>query len=309
MERENFYLPPQKSIKANSGNWYKNIGYIGKGGNGTTFLVMCTDGENRGQIFALKVLHQVSSTQRIDRFMQEIDFLKGNRHPCILQHFDNGVYLDHPFLVMTYIPHTLGDELKKGIPFGHGVIYATQLLSALAYLHSKNVIHRDIKPQNIFINNCNAILGDFGLIKKLEEDQSDDDEFKAICNAKIETKEDFNGYIAMPQYYRTPELVGYAKNECQLHLKSDIFQLGLVLAQVFTGKNPLLPSNDMLDAIKLNPISKINCSYGGWLASTLKKMLDMNPNKRPSAETLLDDFTGIFAKYSEKRMALDGQMF
>jgi serine/threonine protein kinase len=312
MSSDVFFLEPMKSINVNGDVWYKNIGFIGKGGNGTTFLALCTGGAHKGQIFALKFLHRMSSPERIERFQKEVQFLKTNDHPCILKHFDSGVFYERPFVAMSYIPNTLAEEMKKGIPIGRGLIYATQLLSAISYLHSQNIMHRDIKPQNIFINNNNAILGDFGLIKKLEADDTatvKQGDQALVIEVLDPMQKDIEGYIAMPQFYRTPELVAYAKQEGELHLHSDIFQLGLVFAQIFSGWNPLKPTTNLLDPIELFQVAKIDGKFGGRIASIIKQMLNMDPNLRPSSKRLLDDFTGVFLDFASARYELDGEMY
>lgn len=308
---DQFYLEPMKSVVSVSKSWYKNIGFIGKGGNGVTFLVLCTAGQFKGQIFALKVLYRISSAKRIERFTREIEFLQGQNHPSLLQYYDTGVFAKRPFVVMTYLPNTLADEMKKGISLGNKLLYSTQLLSALNFLHNQKTLHRDIKPQNIFINNCTALLGDFGLIKKLDLLSSSEisEDRKLMENVMEKPGEDIEGYVAMPLFYRTPELVSYANGKGGLHLNSDIFQLGLVLAQLFTGRNPLKPTKDLLGKLGLENISNIDGKYGGWIASTIKKMLAINPDKRPSATKLLDDFSGIYEKYAVSRLELDGGIF
>lgn len=296
-KKDGFYLELYRSVHATD-NWFKNLKFLGKGGNGTAFLVMATDGPLRGGLFALKVFHMLSSERRQERFLEEAKFLKSSNHPNLMKQLDEGVYSGHPFVVQDYMPKTLHREQDgKPIEFGKALLYSCQLLSALQSLHSQNFIHRDIKPQNIFVDNLNIYLGDFGLLKKLEIESDEED------------IEDFNGYFAMPKYYRTPELVAYAKREAGLDLRSDIFQLGLVIAQMFTGKNPLVVNEDSLSDIDLENIGHIPGKHGGLIAKTIKEMTSLDPNNRCDIPTALGRLTSLVETYAKEFEEFHGISF
>jgi serine/threonine protein kinase len=90
------------------------------------------------------------------------------------------------------------------------------------------VVHRDIKPKNIFLKGQSFVLGDFGLIKLLNgHDEADHNIFKESVG------------FGMPYFYRTPDLIAYGKRESGITTKSDVFQLGLVAIELFTGRNPV----------------------------------------------------------------------
>ena len=297
------YLEPGQSVFAQgSGTYYKIIKYLGQGGNAIAFRVQCTDGRYRGLVFVLKVQYNLSTPARRERFARETAFLKEETHPSILRHIDDGDYRltdgrVFPFVITNYCPQNLGALIQQGeIDFTSKVLYACQLLSALQFLQDKNIIHRDIKPNNIFINGSEAVLGDFGLIKVLDstEEYDYDDDIQMINDTAFHSKK---GYIAMPYYYRTPELIAYANKEDVLHIESDVFQLGLVFAEMFTGENPLVETKNIKSPIKLNRIGNIvDTEDGGLVYNLIKGMLSLDYRQRTKVSELLSGFTGLYEK-------------
>lgn len=245
----NIYIQVGKSIQVDSGEYYKILQFLGSGANAFAYRCLCTSGYNRGIEFVIKIQYNLSTEIRRQRFLREAAFLRSCNHPAILSQYDFGTFVtakgSFPFMVTNFMPETLKKKISgQPLSFKSKIKYSCQLLSAVAFLQSQNIIHRDIKPNNIFISNDNAVLGDFGLIKRLEaEDRvAIDDDIELVNSTVINN---FSGYTAMARYYRTPELVNYANRADNLHLQSDIFQLGLVLTELFTGKNPLKPSADL----------------------------------------------------------------
>lgn len=299
------YLEPGRSIFAqNSKTYYKIIKYLGQGGNAIAFRVQCTEGPYRGIAFVLKVQYNLSTPARRERFARETAFLKEETHPAILRHFDDGDYRlpdgrIYPFVITNYCPQNLEKLIAQGnISFPSKVLYACQLLSALQLLQKKNIIHRDIKPNNIFINGSDAILGDFGLIKVLnpieEAGLADDDDIQMINDTAFHAAD---GYTAMPYYYRTPELVAYANKKDVLHIESDVFQLGLVFAKLFTGENPLVESADIKAPIQLKKIGRVvDTEDGGLVFNLIRDMLTLDYRQRAKVNDLLSSFTMLYEK-------------
>jgi hypothetical protein len=77
-----------QGILAASGNWYTCIQHLGTGGNAVTFLVLCTSGENKEALFAIKVFRKLSKPERRARFLKEIEFLKTQNHPALMRVYD-----------------------------------------------------------------------------------------------------------------------------------------------------------------------------------------------------------------------------
>ncbi|MBI9078024.1 MAG: protein kinase [Desulfatibacillum sp.] len=302
-----FSLSDGQSVESGQGVWYKNIHLLGKGGNSVAFLVLATSGPNKGNLFVLKVFRSLSHKDRKDKFLNEIQFLKNAcDHPSIVRVFDYGVFnsgnLEFPFVVTEYHPLTLHEVIKtRKASMVDKLSYCLQLLSALAYLDSMDpkVIHRDIKPQNIFVHGKSATLADFGLMKLMDgHTEVDRDVFKESMGP------------GMPFYYRTPDLIAYAKNEADITTKSDVFQLGLVFAEMFTGRNPAIPPDDgdMLSPYKSESISWIAGNFGSIIAKFLYQMLEIDPDKRKKAKAFLDNFQGLFIDAIKQSIELEGEL-
>jgi serine/threonine-protein kinase len=227
---DTFFLHHLQSVKGDAA-WYLNQRFIGKGGNGTTFLVTCTSGVNLGVQFALKVFHKISDDRRRNRFLDEIRHYRSLSHPCIIKIYDEGIYnaagREYPFAVVDFVPEDLESKLGRGI---HQVTrlevirYVFNVASGVAYLHSQAnpIVHRDIKPANILVHGQSARLGDLGLAK-------------VLMGETAEQTEELASYIAMPRFYRTPELVRIARGDnVPITPASDIYQLGLVFYRSLT---------------------------------------------------------------------------
>ena len=301
---DSFYLHHLQSVKGD-GAWYLNQRFIGKGGSGTTFLVTCTSGLNFGVQFALKVFHRISDNRRRERFLDEIRHYKDLSHPAIIRVYDEGSYSsgdrNYPFAVMDFVPENLESKLGRGLPQItriDAVRYIFNIASAISYLHSQShpIVHRDIKPANILVSGQAARLGDLGLAK-------------ALMGNEAETTEDVAAYVAMPRFYRTPELIRIARGEAvELTVASDIYQLGLVLYRSVTGFNAQKPAREsVLEDIELD-IRGISGAGGGRLDGLFHRMLADDPAGRPSGTELLNELNLIHREVCEADYSATGMM-
>jgi hypothetical protein len=112
----------------------------------------------------------------------------------------------------------------------------------------------------------------------------------------------------MPFFYRTPDLIAYARNEADITTKSDVFQLGLVVAELFTGRNPAKRPVNHLDALELEVLGNIPGGLGGQIATQVSRMLALDPTVRPAASALMDAWQGIFQTAADRAHALDGKV-
>ena len=101
----------------------------------------------------------------------------------------------------------------------------------------------------------------------------------------------------MPLRYRTPDLIAYQRGEAQLTTKSDVFQLGLVLAELFTGKNPAKAPKDEGDELVLDRVGYVPGEHGGLIWTLITEMLERDWDKRPDAGTAFDKWADRVLQY------------
>ncbi|NQV27203.1 MAG: protein kinase [Rhodopirellula sp.] len=294
----------KQGIQASSRHWYNNIQWLGRGGSAVTWLMLAGSGPFKGTPFAVKIFRRVSKPERRQSFINEMKFLGECEHPGIMRTFDDGVYReDHPFVVAEYLPRTLAQTIRaRTTSMVEKLSFMLQLLSTLEYLSTLEpaVIHRDIKPQNVFVKGGACVLGDFGLLKRGDEidEDSPEDIFKRSAGP------------GMPFFYRTPDQVSYARNEAELTVASDVFQLGLVAAEMFTGRNPekRAEHNGFLSDVELNQLGFVPGSSGGMIAAIIRSMLETDTANRPDAGSLLEQWKGVFFSVASQQNAIEGRV-
>ena len=297
-----FALEHGQGIKSNDG-WYRCIEILGIGGNSATFLAVATDGPTRGVPFAIKVFRKLSAPERRESFLAEASFLFGSSHPSIMRIFDRGLFeSDFPFFVAEYLPLTLRDVMRRRPSLQQKLSYAMQLLSGLSYLDQLDppVVHRDIKPENIFVKGPTCVIGDFGLIKKQNAELGDEAD-------QADLKESLG--IGMPRRYRSPDLVKYLLGQEKITTKSDVFQLGLVFAELFTGMNPSQPWTNPTDPVVLADLRKIPGSFGEEIVRRISRMLSFNPATRPSAIQMIASFDPLYKEVCERVYPFENSVF
>jgi eukaryotic-like serine/threonine-protein kinase len=301
---DHFFLKHLQSVKAKS-EWYYNQRFLGRGGNGTAFLVTCSSGPNIGMQFVLKVFHKISEPSRRNAFLAEIGHLRSLNHPAITRIFDEGIFnadtgMQYPFAVIEFVPVTARTLLiSKQIDRLQAIRIALNCLSAIHCLHTapKPLIHRDIKPENILISEMGAKLADFGLVKALADFQAE------------ETVDAIEGsqWPGMPWRYRTPELVERAHKPATLITpKSDIYQFGTVFYELLTGFNPQRQPTNVKESIILE-LREIKGNQGHDLGLLIKKMLAEKPSNRPPAKYCLNQLNRVHQAYCKSLFNVTGQ--
>lgn len=212
---------------------------LGEGGMGTVFEA---EHVAIGRLVAVKVLHpaQASKKVAVKRFHQEARAAGGIGHPNICEVFDIGSLADgSPYLVMERLNgETLASRISAegGLPFDDVIDIATDVLAALAAAHDRGILHRDVKPENVFLTRRGGVpsgvkILDFGVSK-----------ITATVAAEWEEETDLTktGMVMGTPYYMSPE---QARGERNLDGRVDVYATGILIYEALTARRPFLASN------------------------------------------------------------------
>ena len=200
---------------------YRINARIGHGGMAEVYEA--TDIINKRKV-AIKMIREdvMKNPINLRRFQNEATIASSLSHPNIVKVYNHGTIEGRPYIANEYVKgQTMKDMLdfRSAIPIAEAVSYMIQLTSALYYAHQHNIIHRDIKPQNIYVMPDGTIkLGDFGIA---QAEGIDDDLTKA-------------SEIVGSVHYLAPEI----SQGNPASIQSDIYSAGVTFYELLTGHVP-----------------------------------------------------------------------
>jgi TolB-like protein/Tfp pilus assembly protein PilF/tRNA A-37 threonylcarbamoyl transferase component Bud32 len=247
---------------------------LGGGGMSRVFVAMEKKLERR---VVIKVLPpEIAAGISADRFRREIQLAAKLQHPHIVPVLSAGEVDGKPYFTMPFIA---GESLRQRIardgelPLEDAVHILRDLASALAYAHRNGIVHRDIKPDNVMLEDEYALVTDFGVAKALS----------ASTVADIAGTITVAGTTMGTPAYMSPE---QALADPSVDHRTDIYAFGVVAYEVLTGSPPFVGRNPqaLMAAHAVEPpepIAKRRPALPSWLANLVMSCLEKRPADRP----------------------------
>ena len=258
---------------------YRFLGALGKGATGTVYLAQETKTAKK---VAIKVLNPrtVHNLRNIQRFYRgSLIGLELPPHPNIVQIHEIKRTSENIYQVMEYVPgRTLDQIIRENnlLSEDEAIRVLSDLATALDHLHQHQVLHRDVKPANIFImDDWESKLGDLGISRRM-----------------IDRMATSTGHVVGTPSYLSPEQI---MNRHNLDIRVDLYSLGLTLYHATTGENPYLRDTAYLSMlariegpeVRLTPAIAVHISQD--LCNIISKLIRRDPEERyASPRDLLD---------------------
>src|SRR4051812_13598494 len=262
---------------------YRLDAQIGAGGMSTVYRAFDVNLERR---VAIKLLHREMSadSDQLERFRREARAVAQLSHPHIVGVIDAGEDEGRPYIVFEYVE---GATLKQRInelgrlPVDESVAYAIEIARALGCAHDHGIVHRDVKPQNVLIDEeGSAKVTDFGIARSLKDDG-------LTADGRV---------LGTTDYVSPEQALGHDVNG-----QSDIYSLGIVLYEMLVGDVPFHGENQVAVAMKhvreeLPDVQTRRPDASAGLAAILDRMTDKRLEHRyPDARALESDLEDALA--------------
>ena len=269
-------------LNAALGGRYRVQREIGRGGMATVYLA---DDLRHKRSVAIKLVHpELAQAVGEERFLREIEIAAQLAHPHIVPLFDSGEVDGRLFYVMPFLD---GESLRqrldreRQLPIPDAIEIARRVASALEYAHARNVVHRDVKPENVLLYEGEALVTDFGIARAVSAAQS----------ARITG----TGLVVGTPEYMSPE---QALDE-RVDARTDQYSLACVLFEMLAGEPPFSGSTpySILSKRLMDPVPSVR-----RLRSTVPLVVDRAIG-RALCKTPADRFPSVGAFAAELALA------
>ena len=262
---------------------YRLDAQVGSGGMSTVYRAFDTVLERQ---VAIKLMHReiASDSDQLERFRREARAVAQLNHPHIVGVIDAGEDENMPYIVFEFVAgETLKDRIRRAgrLPIGEAVAYAIEIARALGAAHDRRIVHRDVKPQNVMIDEEGAArVTDFGIARTLTEEG-------LTADGRVLGTTD---YVSPEQALGQP--VGPS---------SDLYSLGVVLFEMLTGDVPFHGENQVAVAMKhvrdeLPDVQLRRPEVSSALAAVVDKATTKDVERRyADSRELIDDLEDVLA--------------
>jgi eukaryotic-like serine/threonine-protein kinase len=243
---------------------YRVLRRIGSGGMADVWLVEDTHLQRQ---VALKVLHRrfAQDQEFVERFRREAEAAAGLQHPNIVSVYDRGELDGTSYIAMRYVEGpTLKQRIDRGLSPEEAVPLIRQVLEAAGFAHRHGVVHRDLKPQNVIVDEQGeAVVTDFG-----------------IARAGVSEITQTGSVMGTPQYLSPEQAQGHDVTSV-----SDLYSIGVMLYEALTGRVPF--EGESAVAVAMKQVSQtpqrpstINPRVTPALDAAVMRALEKEPGER-----------------------------
>jgi serine/threonine protein kinase len=247
---------------------YVLLEQLGQGGMARVFNAL--DSRTHQNVAVKVLLHGKRTSEKfLEQFQQEATALANLSHSNIVKVLDYGIHDEQPYLVMEYVPGgSLKDAMKHKVPWQTAAAFLAPIARALEYVHQQRIVHRDVKPSNILLQeDSRPMLADFGIVKLLESKEE-----------KLEDAIEMG--VGTPEYMAPEQAMGQ-----DVTFRADIYSLGLVFYEMITGIKPFTADSPVAAAIKhvtdtLHPPTHIDRTIPKFVEDVILRAMQKDPEDR-----------------------------
>jgi len=281
---------------------YRLDAKVGSGGMSTVYRAFDTVLERQ---VAIKLMHReiAGDSDQLERFRREARAVAKLNHPHVVGVIDAGEEegdedgFSTPYIVFEYVEgETLKDRIRRNgqLPVGESVAYAIEIARALGAAHASQIVHRDVKPQNVLVDEEGAAkVTDFGIARSLAQDG-------LTADGRV---------LGTTDYVSPEQALGHVVSG-----QSDIYSLGIVMFEMLTGDVPFKGENQVSVAMKhvredLPDVQVRRPEVSAALAAVLDRATAKELDRRyPDAATLIADLEDVLAIETSRSGQVTGEV-